>query len=525
MSFVGRVFQTSSKTPFASVGSSSNSFVRAFAAATPKTEVKAPVTAAAVPHDSGEGTFLDFVTHFFNKAAAHTPYPKGLLETIKTCKSIIHVTFPIRMNKAGHPNDYVLVDGFRAQHSYHRLPVKGGIRYSEAVDEQEIKALAALMTYKCAVVDVPFGGAKGGVRIDPKKYTVEQLEEITKAYATQLIHKKFIAPGLDVPAPDVGTGPREMGWIMQTYKSCYPADIDAIACITGKPVTHGGIRGRSAATGLGVYYVLREALSARSADDLSKLGLTPDMKGKRIVVQGLGNVGYHAAKFCSEQGGAKIIAIAEYNGAIYNENGIDVEAAVTQMKTKGSLQFLPGTTWIEDAKKALELPCDILIPAALECQITAQNAPRISAKIIVEAANGPTTPGAEEILEARGCLIIPDLLANAGGVTVSYFEWLKNLSHIRFGRMTKRYEESKWKALVDALERKHGEKYMTDAERKAIIYGADEEDLVHSGLEETMITAYNEVLTSAKSKNCNLRTAAFIVAINKIANTYLDLGI
>jgi glutamate dehydrogenase (NAD(P)+) len=402
--------------------------------------------------------------------------------------------------------------------------VKGGIRFSEQVDEQEIRALAALMTYKCAVVDVPFGGAKGGVRIDPKKYTVEQLEEITKAYATQLIHKKFIAPGLDVPAPDVGTGPREMGWIMQTYKSCYPSDIDAIACITGKPVTHGGIRGRSAATGLGVFFVLRESLSEKSAEDLAKLGLTPGLQGKRVVVQGLGNVGYHAAKFC-QKGGAKIVAIAEYNGAIYDENGLDVEAAVTQMKTKGSLQFLPGATWIADSKQALELPCDVLIPAALENAITIHNAPRIQAKVIVEAANGPTTPQAEEILESRGCIIIPDLLANAGGVTVSYFEWLKNLSHIRFGRMTKRYEESKWRALIESMERKAANAKFTDAEKKRIIYGAEEEDLVNSGLEETMITSYNDVLTTSKQNNCNLRTAAYVVAINKIANTYLDLGI
>jgi glutamate dehydrogenase (NAD(P)+) len=401
------------------------------------------------------------------------------------------------------------------------LPTKGGIRYSEAVDEQEIKALAALMTYKCAVVDVPFGGAKGGVKLDPKKFKVNELEAITKAYAQALIDKNFISPGLDVPAPDMGTGPREMGWIMQTYKAAFPSNIDAIACITGKPVSHGGIRGRTTATGLGVFFCLREAL--RNKEVLSKHNLTPGVQGKRVVVQGFGNVGFYAARFC-HNAGAKVIAIGEWNGSIHDENGIDPDKAIEYFKANGSFQGYPGAKFLKTSREVLELPCDVLIPAALEGEVNAENAGKIKAKIIVEAANGPTTPNAESILEKNGSFIVPDLLANAGGVTVSYFEWLKNLSHMRFGRMTKRYEESKWAHLVASLEK--GQKHvMTEEDRKMIAYGAGEEELVNSGLEETMITSFKEVYDVSVAKKCNMRTAAYIVAISKVAGTYMDLGL
>jgi len=431
---------------------------------------------------------------------------------------MIEVSFPVKMQSTdGH--DYEVFQGWRAEHSHHRLPTKGGIRYSEHVDQDEVKALVALMTFKCALVDVPFGGAKGAVKINPKKYTESQLEAITKAYAQALIDKNFISPGLDVPAPDMGTGPREMGWIMQTYKSIHPGNIDAIACITGKPVSHGGIRGRTTATGLGVYFCMREALLHPHVQKIT--GLSPEVKGKKIIVQGLGNVGYHAANFCHKNG-ARVVGLIEYNGAIYSENGIVPEDALKYFTKNKSLKDYPGCKFYGTGKDVLELPADILIPAALEGQLTPENAPKIKAKLIVEGANGPTTPGASDILTKKGVFIIPYVLANAGGVTVSYFEWLKNLSHVRFGRMTKRYEQAKWAELLNTLE---GGKALSAEDKKKMIYGAGEEDLVNSGLEETMINSFEEVINMSLQKNVDMRTAAFIVAIEKVAHTYMDLGL
>jgi len=469
-------------------------------------------------HSNAEGTFLDQVKQYFDNAAKLTNYPPGLLKQIETCSAMIEVSFPV---KFGDSHDYQIFQGWRAEHSHHRLPTKGGIRYSEACDEQEIKALASLMTFKCAVVDVPFGGAKGGVKLDPKKYNAAQLEAITKGYAQALIDKNFISPGLDVPAPDMGTGPREMGWIMQTYKSAYPSNIDAAACITGKPVSHGGIRGRTTATGLGVFFCLKEAL--RTPAVLEKAGLSAGVAGKRVVIQGFGNVGFYAAQFC-HRAGAKVVAIGEYNGSVYNENGIHPDEALEYFQKHKTFDGYTGGKFLSTSREVLELPCDVLIPAALEGEINAQNAPHIKAKIIVEAANGPTTPKAAEILEKNGAFIVPDLLANAGGVTVSYFEWLKNLSHMRFGRMTKRYEESKWANLVTSLE-KSSKTTWSEEERKLISYGAGEEELVNSGLEETMITSFKEVYDTSIAKKTNMRTAAYIVAVSKVANTYMDLGL
>jgi glutamate dehydrogenase (NAD(P)+) len=418
---------------------------------------------------------------------------------------------------------YEVISGWRVQHSHHKLPVKGGIRYSVDVNEDEVKALAALMTYKCAVMDVPFGGAKGAVKINPKDYTVEELEQITRRYTSELIKKNFIGPGVDVPAPDYGTGQREMAWIADTYATFNPGQIDALACVTGKPVTQGGVRGRLEATGRGVSFGLREACSHR--DDMKRLGLDKGLEGKRVVVQGLGNVGYHAAKFC-QQGGAVIIGLAEYEGAIHNPKGLDVEAVMKHRKETGSLLNFPGATNLGSREEALELECDILIPAALENQITEENAPRVRARIVAEAANGPVTAEAERILLRNNVLVIPDIYLNAGGVTVSYFEWLKNLSHVRFGRMGKRFEQTTFGNLLSVVEETTGRK-LSDAERKTIVRGADEIDLVNSGLEESMAVAYQQVreIWKTDSRIPGLRTAAFIGAINKIATCYAELGI
>ncbi len=466
-----------------------------------------------------EPSFFESVLVFFDKAAVCTSHPKGLLDQIKYNNSIYQFKFPLKHDDG----TYEIVQGFRVEHSHHKLPVKGGIRFSEMTDEDEVKALASLMTYKCSIVDAPFGGAKGGVKIEPRNYTKSQLERITRRYTAEMVKKNFIGPGVDVPAPDYGTGPREMAWIVDTYNAFHPGQLDALACVTGKPVEQGGIRGRIEATGRGVFYGMRHAVSF--AEDLKPLGLDPGLEGKRVVVQGLGNVGYHAAKFLQEAG-ALIVAIAEYDGAIHNPDGLDVSAVQNHRQETGSLLNFPDGKNLQNSNGALEYECDLLVPAALERQITAENAPRIQAKIIAEAANGPVTVKAEEILKEKGVFIIPDMYLNAGGVTVSYFEWLKNLSHVRFGRMSKRFEEASNMALLNTVERLTG-KTLSPQEKRSIAQGADEIDLVNSGLEETMINAYEAIReTWRRTKEVDdLRTAAFVCAINKIAVSYMQLGI
>ena len=472
----------------------------------------------ASAHD-GAPSFFETVNIYFEKAAALTEYPRGLLDQIKVPNAIYAVQFPIRRESG----DYEVISGWRVHHSHHRLPVKGGIRFAPEVNEDEVKALAALMTYKCAIVDVPFGGAKGGVRIDSKKYTVDEIQQITRRYTSELIKSNFIGPGVDVPAPDYGTGPREMAWIADTYMAFHPGQIDALACVTGKPVTQGGVRGRVEATGRGIYFGLREACA--QVEDMRALGLTPGLAGKRVVVQGLGNVGYHAAKFC-EQAGCVIVALAERNGAVVRPQGLDVDAVARHLRDTGSILNYPGAENLVPTQAALELECDILIPAALENQITEENAPRIKARIVAEGANGPTTAGAERILLARGVLIVPDVFLNAGGVTVSYFEWVKNLSHVRFGRVGKRFEEASFERVLNAIERSTGHRF-PEEERRSIVHGADEIDLVNSGLEETMIAAYHQIreIWKGDRRVPDLRTAAFVSAVRKVATSYLELGV
>lgn len=464
-------------------------------------------------------TFFETVQTFFDNAAAHTSHPEGLLEQIKCSNSVYEFKFPLR----DEDGSYEIVRAFRVEHSHHKLPVKGGIRYSEVMDADEVQALAALMTFKCAIVDVPFGGAKGGVQIEPRKYSAIQLEQITRRYTAELIKKNFIGPGIDVPAPDYGTGPREMAWIADTYAAFHPGQVDALACVTGKPVEQGGVRGRVEATGRGVFFGIRQALSHK--EDMEPLGLDGGIKGKRIVVQGLGNVGFHASKYLQEAGGI-IVAIAEYDGAIYKPEGLDLAAVQDHRQEVGTILNFPGSKNFSKSGDALEYECDVLVPAALEGQITSANASRINAKIIAEAANGPITTEAEEILKRRGVLVLPDIYLNAGGVTVSYFEWLKNLSHVRYGRLSRRFQEASNLGLVGAVERLTGRE-ITTGERDQITRGADEIDLVNSGLEETMVGAYETVRETMKRSNrsMDLRTAAFVVAINKIAISYMQMGI
>ena len=461
--------------------------------------------------------FFAQVNKYFDKAAAHLDLPAGLLAQIKACNSVYRVQFPLRRDDGS----IEVMNGWRAQHSVHRLPSKGGIRYAPNVDEDEVSALAALMTYKCALVDVPFGGAKGAVRIDTTKYSVAELERVTRRFTYELYAKKLLGPGLDVPAPDYGTGPREMAWIVDTYAMLAPGTIDALGCVTGKPVTQGGVRGRTQATGKGVYFALRE--SVNDDEVMKPLGFKTGLAGKRVVVQGMGNVGYWTAKFIQEGGGI-IIGLAEREGAITSQSGLDVEKVLQHRQETGSILKYPGATDVANSADALEMDCDVLVPAALENVITGENVDRIKAKIIVEGANGPVTADASEKLLSRGVLLVPDLYTNAGGVTVSYFEWVKNLSHMRFGRMEKRFQEHTNEQILAAVEQLTGKK-MTESARRRAAEAAGEEELVNSGLEETMVAAYSELRAIQKEESVDLRTAAFMNAIGKVAMAYTQRGI
>lgn len=464
-------------------------------------------------------SFFESVERSFDKAAEFTQWDPGILEQIKACNAVYQMRFPVKRDDG----TIEVMEAYRVQHSHHKLPCKGGIRFAAEVNQDEVMALAALMTFKCAIVNVPFGGGKGGIKINPKQYSPFELEKITRRYTAELVKKNFIGPGNDVPAPDYGTGEREMAWILDTYSSMRPGEVDAMACVTGKPVSQGGVRGRKEATGLGVFFGIREVCKMK--DIMDKLGLNTGVKGKRVVVQGLGNVGYHSAKFF-QQAGALIIGLAEYEGSIFNTKGLDVDAVYEHRKKTGSILNFPGASNFSKNTEALEMDCDILIPAALEQVITGENAPRVQAKIIGEAANGPLTPEADDVFIQKGTLVIPDMYLNAGGVTVSYFEWLKNLSHVRYGRMEKRFTENMNTHILEQIEELTG-KQVSPKERQFIMHGADEIDLVQSGLEETMITATQEVMDVWTKTPAipNMRTAAYVVAINKVATSYAELGI
>ncbi len=463
--------------------------------------------------------FFDDVSQFFDHAARFTNHAPGLLDQIKVCNSVYRFRFPIRRG-----DRLEVIDAWRVEHSHHKSPTKGGIRYSEMVNEDEVMALAALMTYKCAIVNVPFGGAKGGIKINPKNYSAAELETITRRYTVELIKKNFIGPAIDVPAPDYGTGEREMSWIADTYLTMNPGQLDALGCVTGKPLSLHGIDGRKAATGRGVAIAIRECVSV--AEDMKAIGLTPGISGKRVIVQGLGNVGYNTAKVLIEFG-AVIVGICEYDGAIYHPDGLDPDEVVEHRKNTGNiLGFRKAAQEFGNPGQGLEQDCDILVPAALENQVTEENVGRIRAKVIAEGANGPTTPGAEAVFMKQGGIIIPDMYCNAGGVTVSYFEWLKNLSHVAFGRMDKRYQEMANLNLVNTVETITGVP-LTAEQRRTIVKGASELELVNSGLEDTMIRSYHEIRNILKGNPQidTLRTAAFVSSINKIAISYQNMGI
>nr|WP_085896064.1 Glu/Leu/Phe/Val dehydrogenase [Limimaricola soesokkakensis] len=471
-----------------------------------------------------EPGFRDSVDMMFNRAVALMDLSPGLEEKIRVCNATYTVRFGVRLRGQIHT-----FTGYRSVHSEHMEPVKGGIRYASTVHQEEVEALAALMTYKCALVEVPYGGSKGGLRIDPRDWDEHELEQITRRFAYELAKRDLIHPSQNVPAPDMGTGEREMAWIADQYARMNTTDINSRACVTGKPLNSGGIHGRVEATGRGVQYALREFF--RHPEDVAKANLSGKLEGKRVIVQGLGNVGYHAAKFLSEEDGAKITAIIERDGAITDENGLDVEAVHQWIAKHGGLKDYPGGTHHADGARLLEAECDILIPAALESTINLSNADRIKAPLIIEAANGPVTAGADDILREKGIVIIPDMYANAGGVTVSYFEWVKNLSHIRFGRMERRADEARAQLIVDELERLSNDEglgwNLSKNFKERYLKGDDELELVRSGLDDTMRTAYQAMREIWHNRDDvpDLRTAAYLVAIGRVALSYRSKGL
>ena len=471
-----------------------------------------------------EMSFRESVDMMFNRAVALMDLPPGLEEKIRVCNATYTVRFGVRLR-----GKIQTFTGYRSVHSEHMEPVKGGIRFSMGVNQDEVEALAALMTYKCSLVEAPFGGSKGGLCIDPRQYDEHELELITRRFAYELIKRDLINPSQNVPAPDMGTGERDMAWIADQYARMNTTDINAKACVTGKPLNAGGIAGRVEATGRGVQYALREFF--RDELGMQKAGLTGGLEGKRVVVQGLGNVGYHATKFLGEEDGCKIIGIIERDGALVDADGLDVDAVQQWISKHGGVAGYPDASFIEDGAKVLEEECDILIPAALEGVINITNADRIKAPLIIEAANGPVTAGGDEILRDKGTVIIPDMYANAGGVTVSYFEWVKNLSHIRFGRMQRRQEESRHQLVVDELERLSSDSgigwELSPNFKDRYLRGADELELVRSGLDDTMRIAYQAMreVWHGRDDVKDLRTAAYLVSIEKVAASYRAKGL
>ncbi|MDD9939594.1 MAG: Glu/Leu/Phe/Val dehydrogenase [Myxococcales bacterium] len=456
---------------------------------------------STLPPGLTETGFFGNVLATFDAAARYTSHPQGLLDQIKYCNAVYRVRFPVQTGSG-----VVVFEGFRAEHSQHRLPGKGGVRFSEDVTQDDVMALSALMTFKCAVVKVPFGGAKGGVRINPRSWSESDLERVTRRYAAELLRKGFLGPAEDVPAPDVGTGPREMAWIADTYRAMRAQDRDALAVVTGKPSSMHGIPGRVEATGRGVFHAIAQCLSV--SEDVRELGLSTGVAGKRFAVQGLGNVGYHAAK-CLSEAGAQLVGIGQREGTLLDPDGMDVDAVAAHRRETGTLRGFEGRAHFDpDPGAVFRCECDVLVPAGVEGQITADNAADVRAKLVVEGANGPTTPEADRILRDRGVLVIPDMYANAGGVTVSYFEWLKNINHVSFGRLSPASVRDDWRG---------GEGQRGDGR---------ELDYVRAGLDETMSWAYHEIRDLWRARHLpDLRTAALVFAIDKIAESYRIQGV
>ncbi|HEV2022013.1 MAG TPA: Glu/Leu/Phe/Val dehydrogenase [Terriglobales bacterium] len=400
----------------------------------------------------------------FDIAAEKLQLEPGLREILRRPRRALMLSLPVKMDDGS----IRVFQGFRVQHNNSRGPCKGGIRYHPNVSYDEVQALASWMTWKCATVNIPFGGAKGGIICDPKHMSKDELERLTRRYAYEI--SAIIGPAIDIPAPDVYTDAQVMAWIMDTYSMTQGHSAPGV--VTGKPLFLGGSQGRNEATARGCVFVIRAACEVKKID----------FKGATAAIQGFGNAGSIAAELLAKQG-MKVIAVSDSSGGILNRNGLDVPAVVAHKHKTGSVVGFPGAEIIS-SEEVLELECDILVPAALENQITLANASRVKAKIVAEAANGPTTPGADTILHEKGILVLPDILANAGGVTVSYFEWVQDL------------QELFW----------------------------DEEE-VNRKLEKIMVKAFADVHSTASKYKVDMRTGAYILAIDRVATATRSRGI
>ncbi len=461
--------------------------------------------------------FLQSVERFIDTATQRVDLPEGLAERIAQCNSTYTVRFGVKLR--GRIHSFV---GWRSVHSEHIEPVKGGIRYAPDANQDEVEALATLMSLKCALVNIPFGGSKGALQINPADWSEDELEHITRRFTQELARRDLIHPGRNVPAPDMGTGEREMAWMADEYRKLGNSDaINQAACVTGKPVVRGGIEGRVEATGRGVQFALRAYLDHA---DTAPISGRKSMDGLTVVVQGFGNVGYHAAKFLSEDG-ARIVGIVEHDAAIFDPNGLNVDAVASFRNETGSIGTFPGAETVDSAQGLTHMAADILIPAAKENAITAENCHDVNYQLIVEAANGPITADAEEVLTKRGILVLPDLYVNAGGVVVSYFEWVKNITHLPFGLMDKRQNATVGRAVVTALEDIAG-RPLHDQQRNQIARETSEIDLVRSGLEEIMIRAFDDIMRCKTAQKVDtLRMAAYVVTIARIADFYRAIGL
>jgi glutamate dehydrogenase (NAD(P)+) len=393
----------------------------------------------------------------FDEAADRLGLSQAMRAILRKPKRELTVNFPVRMDNG----DVEMFTGYRVQHNINRGPAKGGIRFSPEVSLDEVRALAMWMTWKCAVVGIPFGGAKGGVICDPRKMSPGELERLTRRYATEI--SILIGPDSDIPAPDMNTNPQIMAWIMDTYSMHQGYSVPAV--ITGKPIGIGGSEGRMEATARGVMVVTREALLDKN--------MNPEECS--VVIQGFGNVGSITARLLHDELGCTIVGLSDITGGVYNPRGIDVHRALRYSKEHGSLQGLPDTEPVSNAE-LLELPCDVLIPAALENQLTGQNAARVKTRLVIEAANGPTDPAADRILNDAGITVVPDILANAGGVTVSYFEWVQDLQRFFWA-----------------------------------------ENEINDRLETIMKRSYRAVAHKAAEQEVNLRMGAYLLAVARVA--------
>ena len=473
-------------------------------------------------HEDDEGTFLQNAEKFFNIAASHTNIPEDYITLLKKPNSTIKLNIPLLRDDG----TFTTIEAYRCHHKQHRLPVKGGTRISMECDLEEVEALALLMSLKLAVVEVPFGGAKGGLKMDQSKYSKREIERVLRRYIIELCKYNFIGAGIDVPGPDVGTTEWHMDIMKDTYHTLYGMqDFNQTAIVTGKSIMGGGINGRPESTGLGVFYCIHNVLQEDNYQDLrKKFNIEKGIENKTVIVQGFGAVGYNVSRYLVESG-AKIIGVQEWDGCVYNPYGIDVKDLKAYISANKSVQGYKDT--IQD-KEILSRECDILIPAALEKALNKRNAGNIKAKLIAEGGNGVTTVEADSLLQARNILIIPDILANAGGVTCSYFEWLKNIEHKQPGRLTTKWEEKSKKVLLKAIEgelNKVGINVPLTNLSKEVTKGGSDLDLVYTGLDNIMSIALHQTVITAEKKNVSLRTAAFVNAIERIYRSYLSMGL